>query len=64
MGAGASWVRGTVEVRPDAFYRGVFASLLRGTVSDTSRSLLEEAHRRTLASPFVIFDETVPVAQR
>lgn len=63
-GDGASWVRGTVEVRPDAFYRGVFASLLRGTVSDTSRSLLEEAHRRTLASPFVIFDETVPVAQR
>jgi hypothetical protein len=60
---GAHSVRGSVIVRPDAFYGGVFRSLLSGMLSDTSRALLTEAQRRAEDSEFPIFDETVPLAR-
>ena len=55
----AAFARGSVRVRPDAFYRGVFEGLLAANLSDTSRVLIDAAHRDALASPFVIFDDTL-----
>jgi hypothetical protein len=52
---------GTVVVRPDAFYAGVFEGLLAGMLTDTSRVLLTEARRRAQTSQFAIFDETIAV---
>ena len=60
---GAAHVRATVTVRPDAFYRDVFETLLAGALSDTSEALLSEAHRRAVDSPFVIFDETASLGR-
>ncbi|MCL7971970.1 MAG: hypothetical protein M8866_07785, partial [marine benthic group bacterium] len=59
--SGAASARATITVRPDAFYLDVFATLLSGTVSDTSEVLLSEAQRRAEQSPFLVFDETVPL---
>lgn len=48
-----SWlVIGRVVVRPDAFYTGVFQTLLNGQLSDEARSLLEEALAGSLESPY------------
>ena len=58
---GAVFVRGRVEVRPDAFYEGVFESLLASDRSDTSAALLGKAHSTSVASPFFIFDDTVTI---
>ena len=58
---GAAFARGSVLVRPDAFYRNVFAGLLAGNLSDTSRVLIDAAHESTLASPFTIFDDTLAI---
>lgn len=51
--AGASRVTARAQVRPDAFYTGVFRSLVRST-PDTAeqKPLLEEALERTLESPY------------
>jgi hypothetical protein len=57
----ARHVRASITVRPDAFYRELFESLLTGMLSDTSRALLTEAGRRAESSPFRIFDEAVPL---
>jgi hypothetical protein len=57
----ARHVRASITVRPDAFYREMFESLLTGMLSDTSRVLLSEAGRRAESSPFRIFDEAVPL---
>jgi hypothetical protein len=57
--SGAQRVRGVVVVYPDHFYEGMFAGMLAGTMSDTSRVLINEAHRRAGESSFVIFDDTV-----
>jgi hypothetical protein len=57
----ARLARGTVTVYPDAFYQGVFAGMLSGALSDTSRALISEAHRRARRSSFKIFDETVSI---
>ncbi len=54
------WVRGNVVVRPDAFYRRFFESLLASALRDTSRALLQRAHDVSVRSPFSIFEETVP----
>jgi hypothetical protein len=54
------WVRGNVVVRPDAFYRRFFESLLASALRDTSRALLQRAHDVSVRSPFLIFEETVP----
>jgi hypothetical protein len=35
--------------------------MLSGALSDTSRALLSEAHRRARGSVFAIFDETIPI---
>ena len=59
--AGVESARATITVRPDAFYLDVFAALLSGVLSDTSEFLLSEAHRRAEESPFVIFEETIPL---
>lgn len=55
----AYFARGLVRVRPDAFYRNVFAGLLAGSLTDTARVLIDAAHEGSIASPFVIFDDTV-----
>jgi hypothetical protein len=52
----ASTARATVTVRPDEFYRGMFAGMLTGSLSDTSRALISAAHRAAQSSPYVIFD--------
>jgi len=59
----AKQARASVFVVPDAFYREVFETMLVGMLSDTSRSLLSEARRQAEASPFHIFDETVPLTR-
>ncbi len=59
--AEASFARGRVLVYPDAFYERVFGGMLAAALSDTSRSLISEAHRRARASAFAIFDDTIAV---
>jgi len=59
----ASQARASISVQPDAFYREVFEAMLAGMLSDTSRLLLTEARRQADASPFRIFDETVPLTR-
>lgn len=61
VGSGARYARGTVRVYPDAFYQGQFASMLTSALSDTSRRLIGEAHRRASESSFTIFDDTIQV---
>lgn len=56
---GAAQLRGVVRVRPDAFYRRLFRRMLDGDLSGPARRRLEEAHRRTRESPFMVFDDTV-----
>ena len=60
---GAGHARAEISVQPDAFYREVFESLLAGLLSDTSSALLGEARRRADVSPFILFDETVPLTR-
>jgi hypothetical protein len=57
----AAFARGTVTVRPDAFYRTQFEIMLRGSRSDTSRALINAAHEDAIASPFAIFDDTLTI---
>jgi len=45
---------GQVRVDPDHHYRGVFASLSNAFEDPVARSRIEEAHRRTLESAFVV----------
>jgi hypothetical protein len=59
----AKQARASIAVLPDAFYREIFETMLAGMLSDTSRSLLSEARRQAEASPFHIFDETVPLTR-
>ena len=56
---GAASAQATITVHPDGFYDGMFASLLSGNLTDTSRVLIAEAKRRTAASPYRIFAETL-----
>ena len=58
---GAVSARAVITVHPDGFYDGMFASLLSGNLSDTSRVLIAEAKRRTAASPYRIYAETLPI---
>jgi hypothetical protein len=58
---GAGHARAEISVQPDAFYREVFETLLAGMLSDTSAALLSEARRRADHSPYILFDETVPL---
>lgn len=51
--------RGTVTVFPDGFYNAVFARMLAGSLTDTSRALIAQAHRRTLESAYNLFDSTI-----
>ncbi len=55
----ATAVRATVTVLPDEFYRKFFETMLDRSRSDSSRALLEAAHRNAVGSPFVIFDDTL-----
>ncbi len=55
----ARLARGTVTVYPDKFYQAMFAGMLSSALSDTSRALISEAHRRARHSSFKIFDDTV-----
>lgn len=63
-GARARFARGSVVVYPDAFYEGVFEGLLGASLSDTSRALITEAHRRTRESAISVFDDTVRIGTR
>ena len=60
---GARHARAEISVQPDAFYREVFEMLLAGMLSDTSSTLLGEARRRADESPYILFDETVPLTR-
>ncbi|MGB5673176.1 MAG: multiheme c-type cytochrome [Gemmatimonadota bacterium] len=60
---GARHARAEISVQPDAFYREVFEMLLAGMLSDTSSTLLSEARRRADSSPYILFDEIVPLTQ-
>ncbi|MFQ5529552.1 MAG: multiheme c-type cytochrome [Gemmatimonadota bacterium] len=61
--AEAAFVRGSVRVRPDAFYRNVFAGLLAGALTDSARVLIDAAHAGSIASPFTIFEDTVAIGR-
>jgi len=61
LAPGAEFVSGHVEVRPDAFYRGFFETVLARKPSDTSTALLQRAHSATDSSPFAIFEDTVAI---
>jgi hypothetical protein len=61
--AGARHARAEISVQPDTFYREVFETLLAGVLSDTSTALLSEARRRADSSPYILFDETVPLTR-
>ena len=58
---GTRFVSGRIEVRPDAFYKSLFESLLASGQSDSSAALLSQAHRASAASPFSIFEDTVAI---
>jgi hypothetical protein len=60
---GAELARATISVRPDAVYASVFAEFLMGSLPDTSRVLLSKAAGMAGSSPFLVFDETVPIAR-
>ncbi len=60
---GARHARAEISVQPDAFYREVFEMLLAGMLSDTSSTLLSEARRRADSSPYILFDEIVPLTR-
>ena len=60
---GAEFARATISVRPDAVYASVFAEFLMGSLPDTSRVLLSKAAGMAGSSPFLVFDETVPIAR-
>jgi hypothetical protein len=57
----ARYATGRVIVRPDAFYKGLFESLLAADRGDTSRVLIQGAHERAVASPFTLFEETIEI---
>ena len=56
---GTHSIRGRVTVFPDGFYDAMFAGLLAGPLSDTSRALLTKARQITGSSSYRIFDKTV-----
>jgi len=58
----AEAVRATVTVFPDGFYDDMFASLLAGSLSDTSRALLTRAKQQTATSSFRIFDDRISLS--
>ena len=60
---GARYARGTILVIPDRFYEDVFAGLLTGSLTDSSRVLIAAAHRRASMSSYLIFDDTVRVGR-
>jgi hypothetical protein len=60
---GAEFARATISVRPDAVYSSLFAQFLSGSLPDTSRVLLSKAAGMAGSSPFLIFDETVPISR-
>jgi len=60
---GARHARAEISVQPDAFYREVFEMLLAGMLSDTSSTLLSEARRRAESSPYILFDEIIPLTR-
>lgn len=58
---GADRLVATIRVRPDAFYTDLFGELLAaGSPRDPGREAIEEALRRTLASPYELWREVRP----
>ena len=55
-------VRQWVEVEPDFFYVGVFEGLLTKNLPDEGRRLIEKALAEARASPYIVDDETLTVA--
>ena len=60
----ATGLVGQVLVDPDFHYRGVFASLLETYEAPEARGRIEEAHRRTLGSGYVLSELRRPLAER
>ena len=62
MPAGAVTLRVRVVVHPDHFYQRFFAATLgQDGGGGTGRAHLEEALRLTQASPFTVFEQTLPL---
>jgi hypothetical protein len=61
MPAAAAMLRVRVVVHPDHFYQRFFAATLQDGGGGTGRAHLEEAVRRTQASPFTVFEQTLPL---
>jgi Cytochrome c554 and c-prime len=59
--AAAVTLRVRVVVHPDHFYQRFFAATLQDRGGGTGRAQLEEALRRTQASPFTAFEQTLPL---
>ncbi|MDP2576649.1 MAG: multiheme c-type cytochrome [Candidatus Palauibacterales bacterium] len=60
-GPDARYARGRVIVLPSNFYEAVFEGMLSGALSDTSRALIAQAHRRASSSAYSIFDDTLRI---
>jgi hypothetical protein len=60
--AAATIARVTVEVRPDDFYEGVYATELAGTLAPAVRTLYEQAAARARSSHYIAEQRDVPIA--
>jgi hypothetical protein len=58
---GAAALTGRVRVDPDFHYRSVFAALKDSYTTAEARSLMRDAHRRTLQSPYTLYDLDLPL---
>lgn len=61
MPATAATLRVRVVVHPDHFYQRFFAATLQDGGGGAGRTRLEEALRRTQASPFTVVEQTLPL---
>ncbi|MEN8145666.1 MAG: multiheme c-type cytochrome [Gemmatimonadota bacterium] len=60
---GASSALGEVIVLPDDFYRNQFEGMLSRTMTDSARVLIGQAHERSVASPYHILNDTIPLGR-
>jgi len=58
---GSTALVGRVTVDPDFHYRGVFATLEGQLADPEARRRIGEAHRRSVASPYVLHERRVPL---
>lgn len=59
---GAVTLRVQIVVHPDHFYRQFFEAVLADGGGGQGRALLQEAHRKTEASPFTVYERELPLS--